>query len=413
MTDTALHRETSLEQMAQRAIERLEALREPLTQWVASVRADDGSPGRFKWAIKSTRPANVAATAYILNGLRHANLIDRVITEADRSAGASWIRSLCHGNEQYRDPALMDRKTPGWDEAAPWPSPAMLEGINQYARTALRIYAGNTDPLPPQEPPPGWPNFAEAEAKALEWITTRPWHTNPWAACSHMARMGTYLLQWHQRGLISLDPLIGAIRFWYHIQDRSDGLWGAQSVPLQHRINGAFKLFPLIMDQLDLPLPRAERIIDRVFDAFDAPEYEATVGACDEWDNWYVMALAHDKAPQYRDDDIRRLAAWRIIRIADLFHKNDGGFSYGVTTCQTDWIGFDMAPALPQSDAIGFSLLALSLNVCVDILGLQSKTRWPGTWRMRADQRPPEELRQKIIRRVFTGDLQFDKPPCP
>lgn len=401
LTVGATYRGTSLAQLEERALERLEAVRKPLADWTRSVRPADGAPGRFRWAIASTRPANVAATAYIVNGLRHAGLADAVLTEADRRAGTEWVRSMNIGNEQYRDPALLDRRTPGWPESQPWPSPAMLEGVNQYARIVLNTYADTPGDMPPQEPPPGWPSANDAEAKALEWIATRPWYTNPWAGCSHMKRMGAYLLQWHRRGLVPLKPLVDAIRFWYQVQDPDDGLWGAKSVRLQHRINGTFKLFSLIMDQLDLPLPRADRIIDRVFEAFEAPGYDETVGGCDEWDNWYVLMLARDKAPGYRTEDIRRMAAWRIIRILDLFPKPDGGFSYSARTCAADWIGFDMAPVLPQSDAIGIGLAAQSLNACVDALGLQGKTGWPGKWRMHADQRPAEPLRQEIIRQVF------------
>jgi hypothetical protein len=383
------------------ALERLESVREPMVRWADSIRPADGAAGRFRWALQTTRGANVAATAYLLGGLRAAGLFDRLVTSEDRKAGIAWVKGLNTGHEQYRDPALLERRTPGWPTSEPWPAPAMIEGINSYARAVLSRYMDKPEEMPPAEPAPGWPNASQAEEKALEWISTRPWYTTPWGGCSHMMRMGTYLLQWHQRGLISLKPLVEAIRFWYQVQDREDGLWGARSVVLQHRINGTFKLFPLIQDQLDLPLPRAERIIDQVFKALEAPDYDATVGGCDEWDNWYVLALAREKTSGYRADDIRRLAAWRIIRVLDLFPKPDGGFSYGVGECQTNWIGFDMSPALPQSDVMGIGLLSAPLNACVEILGLQSKTAWPGKWRMRADQRPAETLRQEIIREVF------------
>jgi hypothetical protein len=71
--------------------------------------------------------------------------------------------------------------------------------------------------------------------------------------------------------------------------------------------------------------------------------------------------------------------------------------------CVTNWIGFDMAPALPQSDVMGPGILAGSINVCLDLLGLHGATAWTGKWRMREQQ--PEELRERIREMVFGAEF--------
>jgi hypothetical protein len=271
--------------------------------------------------------------------------------------------------------------------------------VNSYARGVLLRYRDNTaGDLPPSVPPPGWPQ-ADDPAAAVEWIKTRPWDTNAWGAGSHAMRMATYLLEWYQQGRAPLDPLIQALKFFYRIQNPRTGLWGAESLPRQNRINGTFKLFPLIRGQLDLPLPHADKIIDQVLAEFRQPNYDETVGGCDEWDNWYVIGLAADRAPGHRADEIRAMAAHRVNRILALFAKPDGGWSYSPQVCGTEWVGFDMAPAIPQGDALALATHPSAVSVCVDLLGIQGRTRWSGQWRMRSKESP--ELRAQIEARVF------------
>lgn len=389
-----------LEELQEEAVERLSSRPRQLLQWVEDRRPADGPRGRFTWARQTTRQANVAATAYILGGLRGMGLTDEVITDADREEGAAWVGSMNTDGAQYRDPALVERRSPDWPEDEAWPSAGMMEGLNQYSLNVLHGYTP-AQPKPQRDPPPGWPQADDAETTALEWITTRPWYTNPWGACSHMMRMGTYLLRWHEEGRVSLDPLVEAIRFWYHIQDPMDGLWGGPRAPAQHRINGTFKLFPLLMEQLDMPLPFADRILDEVLAQFERPDYDETVGACDEWDNWYVIALALPKAGGHRAEEIARLAAWRARRNLELFGQEDGGFSYHPGRCQTTWIGFDMAPDMAQGDAMGPGILAPAVNCCVDLAGLQERTPWTGRWRMREANRADPTVRSEILQRVF------------
>lgn len=390
--------EQAMETLVARAVDRLRQSTDGLIDWCGRVRAADGAPGRFRWAIKTTREANVAATAYLLGALHRMGITDRVITEADRSEGIAWVTAMDRGDGHYYDPALLDRRTPGWPADKPWPDAAMLGGVDQYARNVLRNYVGGA--VPESLPPPGWPQPEDGPAAALEFIRTRPYETHAWGACSHAMRMATWLLHWYQQGRMPLDPCIEALRFFYSIQDPETGLWGGKRSPLFDRINGTFKLFPLIREELNLPLPHADKLIDQVLSEFYRSDYDEKVGACDDWDNWYVIALALDQAPAgYRADEIRKLAAYRIPRTFDLFGKPDGGLSYNPSHCTTSWIGFDMAPAIAQSDVMGPGILCAGINVCIDLLGLHKASSWTGEWRMR--KTVDEALRQEIVSRVF------------
>jgi len=373
------------------AVALLNDLAESMRGWVESVRPPDGARGRFLWARETTRPANVASSAYILNSLRMMGAED-IITDQDRDEGIAWVQSFHLGEGQYRDPAILDREPPGWGRD--WPDAPLLVVVNGYSQTVLRALGCECE-LPRPEPPEGIPQAHEAD-KALDYVKTRPWDTNPWGAGSHSMRMATWLLNWHQEGHIPLDPLIDVLKWFYEQQDPQTGLWGAPTCPKFQRINGTFKLFPLICGNLRLPLPHADKIIDQVLSEWERPDYDEHVGACDEWDNWYVVAHAMDHT-DHRADDIRATALERLNHLA-IFRKPDGGMSYHPSHCTTSWCGVDMAPSIPQSDCMGLGILKSSIAVCVNILGIGDRVPWSTEWRMR--EQVDESLRREIIERV-------------
>jgi hypothetical protein len=321
-----------------------------------------------------------------------------VITAEDKAEGIAWVQSMRGDNEQYRDPAIHGRRSPKWPADEPWPSPGLQNVVNQYARLVLSRYGINLAELGDAVPPEGWPQGDDPEA-AVEWIKTRPFDKNAWGAGSHAMRMATFLLGWYKQGRIPLDPLIRALKFFYEIQDPSTGLWGAPTLPLYNRINGTFKLFPLIRDQLDLPLPHADKIIDQVLSEFYRPDYDKTVGGCDDFDNWYVIALALDPSNGHRKEEIQRLAAYRIGRSLEIFGKPDGGLSYSPDVCSSAWTDADMSPSLPQGDAVAAAVVTSGINICTDLAGIKGRTSWTGIWRMRSHESP--ELQEKIRALVF------------
>ena len=356
----------------------LEAFRDGLREWVAKVRPPDGSRGRFCWAAETTRGPNVAATRYMVDGLLQANLLEEVWTARDRSACGQWLaemRSVETGG--FRDPALFERRSPDWPEDRSWPSASMVETVNQYAGD-LALYADFEEGLagPRGRPAEGWPQPEDAPESMLQWLRDRPFATRPWAAGSHAMRMLQYLLQWEAEGRVSFDLLEQAFRLVYAEQDPGTGLWGGTKASRYERINGTFKLLSLLREMLRLPLPHADRLIDQILGEMDRPDYDATVAGCDELDNWYVLAQALEPAGGHRREEIRERAARRIGRILELYRSPDGGLSYRPATCQTAWIGFDMAPEVKQGDAMGLHILGRAISICLALGGLGDRAAW-------------------------------------
>ncbi len=392
-----IHAET-LASLTDRAVEHMDGALRNVARWIDSIREPE-HPCRLRWAVETTRPGNVAATANALGGLERVGLFDRTVTAEDRRCGIEWVRDMYVGNAQYRDPALVDRVSPDWPADEPWPSPAMLENVTGYARHVLVQYGGDADELPPRRPADGWPQAEDPPEQTVQWIRDRPWETEPWGAGSHGQRIATYLLEWYLQGRMPLDPLIEALRFFYDTQDPETGLWGGRSTAERFRLNCTFKLFPLIRGRLDLPLPHAAKIMDAVLDEFYRPDLDEGTGGCDEGNKWYIACLALDQSGGHRRDEILKMAAYRVGRLIELFSKPDGGFSYDPVGCQTDWVGFDMAPRIPQSDVMGLATIGHSVSMCVGLLGIEDATAWTGDWGMGAG-RESSELRDEIVSRI-------------
>ena len=392
----------SLDTLKNIAIERLDEATEGIKNWTERIRPEDGTAGRFRWAVQSTRDANVAGTKYVLGALQGIGIYDNVITEEDKKAGIEWIRSMHLGNEQYRDPVICDQEPPDWPENQAWPSPSMQMIINQYAQGVLRSYSGAKFPSPP--PPEGWPQPDDPPEKTVAWIKSRRLDEDPWGAGSHSARMAIWMLQWHSEGRIPVEALLEIIEYFYKKQDPETGLWGSAERPLFERINGAFKLFIFLQYALDLPLPHAEKIVDHTLGEFSRPDYDKTAGGCDEFDNWYVLVLAARKTAGIRTEEIQKLAAYRIGRVLDLYQKPDGGLSYYLDRCLPGWGDCDMAPSLPQGDAVALATYAEGINICVDLLGLKGKTSWSGKWG-HDNVRPPAAVKKKIQDLVRANNL--------
>ena len=100
------------------------------------------------------------------------------------------------------------------------------------------------------------------------------------------------------------------------------------------------------------------------------------MGGCDEFDNWYVLAIAGEKAPGHRREELRKLAAHRIILAVRQHRTPDGGLSYSRGRCATNLVGFEMCPAGNHGDALGLATLVNGLTLCLEIIGMEGKTSW-------------------------------------
>ncbi len=359
------------EALVRQAIVELRASSVEFKRWARAVRPVDGTPGRFRWAVDALHGADVGSTRYVLRGLRDAGVFDDVITAQDRKAGIAWIQSLHAGGGMFRDPLLAkpgEKITDGQQEV-----------LNRYAREILQEYGAVKSDMPPSAPPPDWPQPWNAEKKAVAWIKALPWDTNPWHAGSWAGKMMNWLLIWHQEGRISSEPLVESLKFIYATQDPATGLWGPSTVSMQTRINGVFKLFFFLREQMDLPVPHARKIVDSVLDKMLLdPAYYETLGGCDELDNLLVVAQAGELTNGYRREEIEKLAAYNIAHVLQRHRKADGGLSYHPDRCSTAWVGWKMAPSKAQGDAIGLHTLSSGITIAVDLLGLEGQTSWRG-----------------------------------
>ena len=372
-----------LEVLTERAVAELNKSVEGFEAWVGKVRPEDGARGRFRWAIEANHPPNFPATAYILEGLDYVGIFDKVITDEDRKAGIEWIVSTRRPDGNYYDAAV-----PLGSRKSSW---ILARYKNDRTKGAVN-WLGKP-----------YPSLAESEEVSVEWTKGQCRELNPWGWGSRVNRHMRRLLYWHQQGEISLDPLVDSLKYVYSLQDPETGLCDRKS-SIQDRINGTMKLFGFTQNKLDLPIPHAKKIIDTVLDRrMLTPEYDRLgADACNELDNWMVISETCRKTGSYRREEIRKLAAHRIVFMLRHHQQPDGGLSSRPDCCQTGWNGIEMAPAKPQGDALAFATLTRSISVCVRLSDVGDKTVWTGRRGWDPTDRPaPTELQRKIASLVF------------
>ncbi len=386
-----------LEAAKDAAVGAIRTARERFRDWAERIRPNEEPRGRFHWAIRHTRDASIPSTGYALGGIVMMGLFDEVITDRDRHEGIEWIMSRYVGDGQFRDPALLDRVSPGWPKNQPWPSPAMRESANGYAYASLQKYGAKD--IPVRQPAKGLLQ-AEGWEGMLEYITTRDIDGSPWGDGSHAGRMCNYLVREYREGRAPLEAVASAVRFLLEKQDPETGLWGRPGLPLNRRINGAYKLFGFLRCTLDFPLPYAGRLLDSGFEHFYQPDHDEEMNSCSEWDALMVMHELQPLTRDYREEELRKLAAHRIVRIIELAQQADGGFSGRPTCCTTSYVGFDMAPPVLQGD-VHAGIFAQAVGECVDILGIQERSGVPGMNRRPAPE--DAELRRRVRDAVETS----------
>ena len=184
------------------------------------------------------------------------------------------------------------------------------------------------------------------------------------------------VLPWYHEGAIPQEVLRECMEYVHSRQDPETGFWGTG-------IQTTFKLLIPVHDPAELPVPRAERIIDSVLRVMDESSYDDHLFPCEEFDAFYDLAIAATSAPGYREEEIRKLAAHRIHYILQSHRQADGGLSSYLDRCIPTWLKWDMAPAIPQGDAFGWGIFGYGINICVDILGIADRVTWTGKWRQR------------------------------
>ena len=358
-----------LDELTTKAITSLKRASEDLVSWVDLVR-DPEKPWALGWSKKSVRGANVAATNYILQTAAFCGVLDQVLTPQMKRQGAAWIRSLEVEENVFADPALLERKPPAWDDGQEnWPPDgAHKEAINQYARGCLRFYEDAPLDQLSGPTPPSWPQKGDTDV--LDWIK----QVEPnW---SWIGRIIHRLIPWYHEGAISREMLQQCMDYAHSRQDPETGFWGGG-------IQTTFKLLITVHDPAELPVPRADKIIDSVLHVMEKPTYDDNLFPCQEFDAFYDLAIAWTSVPGYREEEIRKLAAHRIHYILESHRQADGGLSSYLDRSIPTWLKWDMAPAILQGDAFGWGIYSYGINICVDILGIADQVPWTGKWRQR------------------------------
>jgi len=373
-----------LGELTGKAVESLNRASEDLVSWVDLVRAP-AKPWAFGWSRESVRGANVGATNYILQAAALSGVLDRVLTPEQKRQGAAWIHSLEVEENVYADPALLDRKPPAWDDSQEnWPPDgAHKEAINQYARGCLRFYEDEPLDQLAGPAPPSWPQKGDADV--LDWIK----QVEPnW---SWIGRIIHRLIPWYHEGAISREVLLACMDYAHSRQDPNTGFWA-------NGIQTTFKLLITVHDPAELPVPRADKIIDSVLRVMDGATYDDDLFPCEKFDAFYDLAMAWTSAPGYRREEIQKLAAYRISYILESHRQADGGISSYTDRCIPTWLKWDMAPAVPQGDVFGWGIYSSGINICVDILGIADQVSWTGQWRQRDqyDTTPFVEVGKKL-----------------
>lgn len=368
-----------------RAIAALNNAAEDLVAWMEQIR-DPDAPWAFRWARNSVRAANVAATSYILGTADKLGVTDRVLSPEQKKKGAEWIGSLEKTPGRFDDPALLCRKPPAWnDDEEDWPPDAAhREALNQSALGCLRFYEDIQIDTLGEPPPPTWPQ--KGDPHVLDWIKK----VEPnW---SWIGRIVHRLILWYHEGSIPKERLLECMNYGYSRQDPETGFWASG-------IQRSFKWLITVHDPVELPVPRAEKIIDSVLRTMEGPDYDDNLFPCQEFDAFYDLAIAWTTAPDYRRDEIRKLAAYRICHILDTHTQADGGISSFTDHCIPTWLAFDMAPSVPQGDVFGWAIYSAGMNICIDMLGIADRVSWTGRWRRRDqyDTTPYVEVGKSLL----------------
>ena len=112
-----------------------------------------------------------------------------------------------------------------------------------------------------------------------------------------------------------------------------------------------------------------------------------------------VMRELQPLTGHYRGEELKKLAAHRIVRIVQLVQQADGGFSATRSCCTTSFAGFDMAPPILQGD-VHAGIFAQAIGECVDLLDIQERSRVPGMNRQPAKE---DAVLQRRVREAVFG----------
>ena len=421
-------KDRSFEDLKHEAVERLNETSEGLIEWGHRAK-DRNYPFLFQWQIDAPFNGFTHATSRVMAGLRRAGVLDKVISEDEKKLGLAWIRSIYdEASKNYIDPFLLSAKPRLFLEASavnrektgedlPWPpTGAVREGLNHYSYMSYKLFGGDGEHY--LETPEGWPRRKDAAETLWPWLAS----FGPVdMAHSWTGRVLDRAVAWYRDGYIDLEPIKKAILVLYKNQDPKTAIMGANHVR-------TFKMLITLWECLwDLPIQYPKTMINHHIDmllsnSWDGENNEGYVNPCAEFDLWYNIGRAMDWVKGYREEEIRKLAAWRALRVIDDFVTGDKG----MTTCPIPnperfrldgyWIVGDGNKS-NTGDAFGVNMFSHALALYNGIIGGGSDTLFTDKWW--SNQQPDDFLgfsgTQKVndeivgaVLKEYTPDLEDD-----
>jgi hypothetical protein len=326
----------------------LRAIRADAAEWLARRRTARAPFGHFE----------LCASAYVRDELNAATcalelwvMLDMPMTDADRFEAIRHLRSYQNPNTGLVvDPTWAGRQTRSRPEQ-------LSEGDEFFTRTAfaaLRAMGANFE-----YPVARLVNVPAADLAARTDLGNR--------------LLGDVISHVHQNRLLGVE---GADAQWRVVvahmiarQDEVTGLWGRGPVryPYSPAIVRAFHQIKYTFNVADLPLPRANRIVDSCLAACDdLAFYGWTHGyACYDLD-LALMLYSAAYWTRHRRGDVTAWARRRLPMILAV-RKPDGGFSFEHTRSMTLHCGLRMSPGSPEGDLWGTLMYLGTIKMMVEL----------------------------------------------
>ncbi len=330
----------------------IETVRQPVLEWLESVRYLDEGWGRWKYHAAMERPYALQASAIAIRILSELGALDD-ITSRLKAEAIDFFQSCQDPDDLLlKDPLENEENHEGphtWDNIWGQRNGAGLEALSLLGAAPKLGVA-----------PHQFVDLSRQDGR--EWMMQLDW-TNPWRDGETWSRAIQAFLktQPHQERSDShpvLSPMFHAMES--QILDPATGyptLGGYQN-DLPCGMAGLFKVMVAYLFT-GRPVPHAHAAIDSTL-ALQRPdgEFGYRRNMCMNWDSlWVLYYLDKQIAGAYRHDDIVSAGNRTARMLLETYRKPDGAFAFHGEHCQTNHhsIRLNREP-LPISDMLGTTM---------------------------------------------------------
>jgi hypothetical protein len=206
---------------------------------------------------------------------------------------------------------------------------------------------------------PTFPYMRDARS-VVSFLDRLDW-AQPWGAGSHFSHLLFFLFNSdHPRREELIDR---SVEYVGRLQ-RDDGTWYRGSPSLAQRINGAMKVLTGLKVIGRTAVDRAPELVDTCLAATHDSH------ACDNFNIVYVLSHAAQRAPGYREEEIRRFCLDRLAVYRRYYHPELGGFSFWLDAANRDYYGARVSAGRHEPDLHGTTLFTWGLCVIARLLGI-------------------------------------------